>query len=238
MNVAFDRFITTKHKCLDRPGLAPSDVRCCPYWYRCEKPNDLDGASESESTRILILNLNYSIVRDAAWGTIGKRVTVVYDSERLKPILRKLGATKMTIYCPADLQDYPFAVVDFPDVSQSRAAFQQLQGQCLGYSGRHLRVQYAPLYDYTFGGRHITPEDTREIMIVALELESEQLRSARVPTRKPVESPSRSISPQKNKYSRMIVTKYGRRIQRPPNLVSVNVLWFGDSSMTSSYAQC
>jgi hypothetical protein len=72
----------------------------------------------------------------------------------------------------------------------------------------------------------MTSEDTREIMTVALELESEQLRSARVPTRKPVESPSRSISPQKNKYSRMIVTKYGRRIQRPPNLVSVNVLGF------------
>ena len=222
MNVAFDRFVPTKHKCLDRPDVAPSDVRCCPYWYRCEKPNDTDGSCESESTRVLILNLNYSIVRDEAWNTAGKRVTVIYDTERLKPILRKLGAKKMTIYCPADLQDYPFAVVDFPDIAQSRAAVQQLQGQCLGYSGRHLRVQYAPLYDYTFGGRHTTPEDARDIMIVPLELEPEQLRSARIPIseRKLDESPSRKVSPQKNKYSRMVVTKYGRRIQRPPNLVS------------------
>jgi len=211
---------------LDRPDLAPSDVRCCPYWYRCEKPDTTDGAQDSETTRILILNLNYSIVRAEDCNKIGKQVTVIYDAERLKPILRNLGATKMTIYCPADLQDYPYAVVDFPDIAQSRVAFRQLQGRCLGYSGRHLRVQYAPLYDYTFGGRHVVSEDTRDIMIVSLELEPEQLRSTHIPERKRDESPSRSISPQKNRYSRMVVTKHGRRIQKPKNLVRGVFYWF------------
>jgi hypothetical protein len=198
--------------------LHPSDVRCCPHWYRCEKPDIADGDHESETTRILILNLNYSVVRDEACGTVDKQVTVIYDSERLKPILGELGATKMTIYCPADMQDYPYAVVDFPDLAQSGAAFQQLQGQCLGYSGRHLRVQYAPLYDYTFGGRHVIPEDTRDIVIVSLE--SEQLPPARLPERKLDERPSLAVSPQKNKHTRMVVTKHGRRIQVPHSLVS------------------
>ena len=212
----------------------PSDVRCCPHWYRCEKPDVADGDRESETTRILILNLNYSVIRDEAC-TVDKQVTVIYDSDRLKPTLRKLGATKMTIYCPADMQDYPYAVVDFPDVAQSRTAFQRLQGRCLGYSGRHLRVQYAPLYDYTFGGRRMVPEDTRDIMIVSLE--SEQPRPARPPERKVDESPSLVIPPQKNKYSRMVVTKYGRRIQVPHNLVSgifVSVVWSYDLLTTSS----
>ena len=233
MNVAHDHFIQTKHKCLDRPGLDPSDVRCCPHWYRCEKPEVADGDLEFETARILILNLNYSIVLDETRGTVGKQVTVIYDSERLKPILRDLGATKMTIYCPADLQDYPYAVVDFPDIVQSRAAFQQLQGRCLGYSGRHLRIVYAPLYDYTFGGRHTVPEDTRDIIIMSLE--PEKLRLARVPKQKPDESSSPASSPQKNKYSRMVVTKYGRRIQIPSNLVSEKfggVVWFDDVPIT------
>lgn len=177
----------------------------------------MDGDHVLETTRILILNLNYSVVWDETRTTVGKRVTVIYDGERLKPILRELGAAKMTIYCPADTQDYPYAVVDFPDIAQSRDAFRQLQGQCLGYSGRHLRVQYAPLYDYTFGGRHIVPEDTRDIIIVSLE--PEQPRPRQPPEQKP-ESSSPTTSPQKNKYSRMIVTKHGRRIQMPSNLVS------------------
>lgn len=218
MDVAYDHFVTTKHKCLDRLGLRPSDVRCCPHWYRCEKPDLADGDCELETTRILILNLNYSVVRDEACSTVDKQVTVIYDSERLKPILRGLGAMKMTIYCPADMQDYPYAVVDFPDIAQSRTAFQKLQGRCLGYSGRHIRVQYAPLYDYTFGGRHVITDDTRDIMIVSLE--SEQLRPAQLPERKLDESQSPTVSPQKNKNTRMVVTKYGRRIQIPHNLVS------------------
>lgn len=196
----------------------PSDVRCCPYWYRCEKPDVADGDHELETTRILILNLNYSIVRDEACGAVDKQVTIIYDSERLKPILRELGATKMTVYCPADMQDYPYAVVDFSDIAQSRTAFQKLQGQCLGYSGRHLRVQYAPLYDYTFGGRHMIAEDTRDIMIVSLE--PEQLQPARLPERKLDVSLSLIDSPQEDKHSRMVVTRYGRRIQMPRNLVS------------------
>lgn len=182
----------------------------------------MDGAQASETTRLLILNLNYSIVRDQdeARGGITRQVTVIYDSERLKSILGRLGATKMTVYCPANLQDYPYGVVDFPATTQSRAAFKRLQGQCLGYSGRHLRVRYVQIYDYTFGGRHVTSEDTREIMIVSLELKSGQLRSPKVLKRTPKESPSQTISPQKNKYSRMVVTKYGRRIQKSANLVS------------------
>lgn len=218
MDVAYDHFVATVHKCLDQPGLNSSDVRCCPYWYRCEKPDITDGDHELETTRILILNLNYSIVRDEACGTVNRQVTVIYDSGRLKPILRELGATKMTIYCPADVQDYPYAVVDFPDIAQSRTAFQRLQGQCLGYSGRHLRVQYAPLYDYTFGGRHVIPEDTRDIVVVSLE--PEQPQPARLPERKLEKGSSPTVSPQKNKYSRMVVTKHGRRIQMPSNLVS------------------
>jgi len=180
----------------------------------------MDGDRELETTRILILNLNYSIVRDEARSTVDKQVTVIYDSERLKPILRELGATKMTIYCPADMQDYPYAVVDFPDIAQSRAAFQKLQGRCLGYSGRHLRVQYAPLYDYTFGGRRMVSEDTRDIVIVPLEYE--QPPPVQVLEQKLDGSSSPSESPQKNKYSRMVVTKYGRRIQMPQNVVSKN----------------
>lgn len=180
----------------------------------------MDGAQGSETTRILISNLNYSVVRDEACSTVDKKVTVIYDSERLKPILGGLGATKMTIYCPADLQDYPYAVVDFPAITHSRTAVQQLQGRCLGYSGRHLRVQYAPLYDYTFGGRRTTSDDTRDIVIVSLELGPERLRSPQDHKRRPDEGPSRAISPQKNKYSRMVVTKHGRRIQMPRNLVS------------------
>ena len=221
MNAAYDHFVNTKHKCLDRPDLDPLDVRCCPHWYRCEKPDIGDGDRVLETTRILILNLNYSVVWDKTRTTVGKRVTVIYDSERLKPILRKFGATKMTIYCPADTQNYPYAVVDFPDIAQSRAAFQRLQGRCLGYSGRHLRVQYAPLYDYTFGERHVDSEDTREIMVVTLE--PEQLPPSQPLERKP-ESPSSVTSPQKDKYSRMVVTKHGRRIQMPRNLVSNNLV--------------
>ena len=199
----------------------PSDVRCCPHWYRCEKPDAKDGDLESETTRILILNLNYSVVLEKTC-TVDRQVTVIYDGERLKPVLRWLGATKMTIYCPTDVEDYPYAVVDFPDIAQSRAAFQKLQGQCLGYSGRHLRVQYAPLYDYTFGGRHTIPEDTRDIMVVSLE--PEQPRATQPPERKIDESPSSAgPSPQKNKYSRMVVTKRGRRIQMPHNLVSEKI---------------
>jgi len=216
--LAYDHFISTKHKCLDRPGLHPSDVRCCPHWYRCEKPHVTDGDRESETTRILILNLNYSVVLDETCSIVGKQVTVIYDGERLKPILRELGATKMTIYCPADMQDYPYAIVDFPDITQSRAAFQQLQGRCLGYSGRHLRVKYAPLYDYTFGGRHTVSEDTRDIIIVSME--PEQLQTAQVPDKKLGEDSSPVGPSRKNKYSRMVVTKYGRRIQASPNLVS------------------
>ena len=173
-----------------------------------------------ETARILVLNLNYSIVSDEACSTVDKQVTVIYDSERLKPILRELGATKMTIYCPADIQDYPYAVVDFPSVDQSRIAFRQLQGRCLGYSGRHLRVKYAPLYDYTFGGRHIDPEDTRDIVIVSME--PEQSRPVQVPERKLDGSPGPAGSLQKTKWSRMVVTKHGRRIQMPSNLVSEN----------------
>ena len=218
MVVAYDHFSPTKHRCLDQPDLNPSDVRCCPYWFRCEKPDAADGDHGLETTRILILNLNFSVVWDESCGTVDKQVTVVYDSERLKPILRELGAMKMTIYCPADLQDYPYGVVDFPDIAQSRAAFHQLQGRCLGYSGRHLRVRYAPLYDYTFGGRHMSPEDTRDI--IAVSLEPEQLRPDQLPQLRLDESPSSATSPQKNKYSRMVVTKYGRRIQIPRNLVS------------------
>ena len=239
MNAAHDHFITTKHKCLDRPGLCPSDVRCCPHWYRCEKPDVTDGARESETTRILILNLNYSVVWDEACSTVHKRVTVIYDSERLKPILRKLGATKMTIYCPADMQDYPYAVVDFSDITQSRAAFRQLQGQCFGYSGRHLRVQYVPFYDYTFGGRHTTSEDTRDIMTVSLA--PEQLRPALLPEQKPDENPSAAGTPQKNRHTRMVVTKYGRRIQMPSNLVSqifVGTVQFDDVRVTPCCVQC
>ena len=173
-----------------------------------------------ETTRILILNLNYSVPLDEEHGGIGKRVTIIYDSERLKPILGKLGASKMTIYCPADLQDYPYAVVDFPAIAQSRAAFQQLQGRCLGYSGRHLRVQYIPLYDYTFGGRHKALEDTRDIVVVSLELERKQLRSPQALKRTPGKNSSPANSPQKNKYSRMVVTKSGRRVQMSQYMVS------------------
>jgi len=171
-----------------------------------------------ETPRILILNLNYSVVLDEACSTVDKQVTVIYDSERLKPILRELGATKMTIYCPADMQDYPYAVVDFPGVTQSRLAFRQLQGRCLGYSGRHLRVKYAPLYDYTFGGRRVDPEDTRDIIIVSME--PEQPQPVQVPEQKLDESPGPAGSPQKSRWSRMVVTKHGRRIQMPSNLVS------------------
>ena len=171
-----------------------------------------------ETARILVLNLNYSIVLDEGCSTIDKQVTVIYDGERLKPILRELGATKMTIYCPADTRDYPYAVVDFPGVAQSRVAFRRLQGRCLGYSGRHLRVKYASLYDYTFGGRHTDPEDTRDIIIVSME--PEQPRPAQVPEQKLDESPGPAGCPQKNKRSRMVVTKHGRRIQMPSNLVS------------------
>jgi len=179
-----------------------------------------------ETTRILILNLNYSIVRDG----VRSAVTVIYDSERLKPILRELGATKMTIYCPADMRDYPYAVVDFPDITQSRAAFQQLQGRCLGYSGRHLRVQYAPLYDYTFVGRHMVSEDTRDIVIVSLE--SEQPPPTQILEQKLDGSPGPAESPQKNRYSRMVVTKHGRRIQMPYNLVSKIFVGAEDVRMT------
>jgi hypothetical protein len=141
-------------------------------------------------------------------------VTVLYDGERLGLILRGLGAKKMTVYCPADLQNYPYGIVDFPAIAQSRAAFQQLQGRCFGYSGRHLRVQYVPLYDYTFGGRHLASEDTREIMVVSLEPEREQKRSLKTPKPKtPRRTPGKTPS-------RMVVTKYGRRIQMTPNLVS------------------
>jgi len=203
---------------LDRPDLHPSDIRCCPHWYRCEKPDAKDGDRELGTTRILILNLNYSVVLDEACSTVDKQVTVIYDGERLKPILRELGATKMTIYCPADMQDYPYAVVDFPGVVQSKIAFRRLHGRCLGYSGRHLRVKYAPLYDYTFGGRHIVPEDTRDIIVMSLE--PEQLRPVQVPGQKPEGSPVSSL--QKNKRSRMVVTKHGRRIQAPFNSVSEN----------------
>ena len=170
-----------------------------------------------ETARILILNLNCSVILDEARGAVSKQVTVIYDSKHLKPDLREIGATKMTIYCPADMRDYPYAVVDFPDIAQSRVAFQQLQGRCLGYSGRHLRVKYAPLYDYTFGGRHTVPEDTRDIVIVSLEPEVSW--PARVTEQKLDESPGPADS-QKNKCSRMVVTKYGRRIQMPSNLVS------------------
>ena len=218
MSVAPDHFIGTRHKCLDRPDLDPFDVRCCPYWYRCEKPDVTDGDRGLETTRILILNLNYSVVLDEDCDTVDKRVTVIYDSERLKPILRKLGAKKMTIYCPAEVQDYPYAVVDFPDIVQSGAAVQKLQGRCLGYSGRHLRVRYVPLYDYTFGGRHVGSEDTRDIMVISLE--REQLRPDRMSERKSDGSPNLAGSPRKNKLSRMVVTKHGRRIQMPSNLVS------------------
>lgn len=179
----------------------------------------------------MILNLNYSVVLDEARGAAGKQVTVIYDGERLKPILRELGATKMTIHCPADMQDYPYAVVDFPNIAQSRVAFQQLQGRCLGYSGRHLRIKYAPLYDYTFGGRHTVPEDTRDIIIVPLETE----RPARVIERKFDEVPILASPVQKNRSSRMVVTKYGRRIQMPSNLVSekfVDAVWSDDVRMT------
>ncbi|KAF9646532.1 hypothetical protein BDM02DRAFT_3118464 [Thelephora ganbajun] len=215
-SIPYEHFATTKHKCLDRSSLHPSDVRCCPHWYRCEKPDVTDGDRELETTRILILNLNYSVVWDEACSAVDKQVTVIYDSERLKSILRGFGATKMTIYCPADMQDYPYAVVDFPDIAQSRAAFQQLQGRCLGYSGRHLRVQHAPLYDYTFGGRHTISEDTRDIVVVSLE--PDWLRPVQVPQQELDEDSSPTGSPQKNRYSRMVVTKYGRRIQIPYNL--------------------
>lgn len=224
--IAHEHFIATKHKCLDPPDLNPSDVRCCPYWYRCEIPDVEDGAGELESKRILILNLNYSIVLDEDCDTINKKVTVIYDRERLKPILRKLGAMKMTVYCPADLQDYPYAVVDFPNIARSRAGFQQLQGRCLGYSGRHLRVQYAPLHDYTFGGRHMNSADTREIIVVSMDPDQDQLRPGQTPGRKQEKSPGRIATPQKDKYSRMIVTKYGRRIQKPHNVVSGAFFFF------------
>lgn len=183
----------------------------------------MDGAPESESTRILILNLNYSIVCDEVCGTLDKRVTVIYDSERLKPILGPLGAKKMTIYCPADLQDYPYAVVDFPAIAQSREAFKKLQGQCLGYSGRHLRIQYIPLYDYKYGGRHLNSEDTRSIMTVDL---PQKLPSPKVLKRTPGKTPkNRAISPQKETPTRMVVTKHGRRIQTPHNMVSGAFYW-------------
>ena len=173
-----------------------------------------------ETTRILILNLNYSVVLDEACETVDKKVTVIYDSERLKPILAKLGATMMRVYCPADLQDYPYAVVDFPAIAKSKSAVEQLQGQCLGYSGRHLRVQYASPYDYTFGGRSMVSEDTREIIVIPLEWNNKQLRSPKILKRTPENNRSRAISPQKNKRSQMLVTKHGRRIQAPRDLVS------------------
>ena len=220
LNVAFEHFVITKHKCLDGPDLAPSDVRCCPYWYRCEKPDAADGAQGVETTRILILNLNYSIARDE-----GKRVTVIYDSERLKPTLWELGSKKMSIFCPINFQDYPYAVVDFPTVPQSRAAFEKLNGQCLGYSGRHLRVQYVSPYDYTLGGRHAASENTREILVVPLEPEREQRRPPKTPKRTPGKSPDQVISPPKSRNTRMLVTKHGRRIQMPQNLVSRTFCW-------------
>jgi hypothetical protein len=172
--LAYREYLATDHDCTEGPDLNPYDVRLCRHWYRCEKPQPGDGANPS--THLVIDNLNFSNVVDDTGDVVlsFKRTTAFYDSIRLKAEVRKFDAIRMTFLVPACPDHYPYAVVHFPTVEKAKAAFDRLQGRCLGSTGRHLRTTFISPYDYTYGGRNsecltasikpqITPPSTEEL---------------------------------------------------------------------------
>jgi hypothetical protein len=144
-----------EHECSDGPDLAPYDVRSCTHWYGCEKPIPED--AEHPSDVLVIDNLNYSNVVDDSDGyDFTKRVTIYYDHVPLKRLVLKHGAIRMTFIHSNSGNVYPYALVRFPTVKAATAAFRELQGVCLGHSGRHLRPVFIDPYDHTYGGRNMT----------------------------------------------------------------------------------